>query len=82
MYTPLCEAIQNNHADVVQVLVNHGCDLNIPDAPHNQPLFMAIAKDSLQITRILIEGQVFFFAHAVHLYFQYNITSESKYILM
>ncbi|KYN39147.1 Transient receptor potential channel pyrexia [Trachymyrmex septentrionalis] len=66
--TPLHEAVKNNHADVVRVLVEGGADVNVKDERLITPLLLAgsaLNRDDLnemtkfvEIVRILVDAKV------------------------
>lgn len=67
--TPLHQAVKNNHADVVRVLVKHGADVNVKDERLITPLLLAgsaVNRDDLkemtkfvEIVKILVAAKVF-----------------------
>lgn len=67
--TPLHQAVKNNHADVVRVLVEHGADVNAKDERLITPLLLAgsaVIRDDLkemtkfvEIVKILVAAKVF-----------------------
>ncbi|XP_025992946.2 transient receptor potential channel pyrexia [Solenopsis invicta] len=67
--TPLHEAVKNNHADVVRILVEGGADVNVRDERSITPLLLAgsaVNRDDLnemtkfvEIVRILVAAKVF-----------------------
>ncbi|XP_077274645.1 transient receptor potential cation channel subfamily A member 1 homolog isoform X2 [Temnothorax americanus] len=67
--TPLHQAVKNNHADVVRVLVEGGADVNVKDECLVTPLLLAgsaVNRDDLnemtkfvEIVRILVAAKVF-----------------------
>ncbi|XP_012535809.1 transient receptor potential channel pyrexia isoform X3 [Monomorium pharaonis] len=67
--TPLHQAVKNNHADVVRVLVDGGADVNVKDECLITPLLLAgsaVNRDDLnemtkfvEIVRILVAAKVF-----------------------
>jgi len=67
--TPLHQAVKNNHADVVHVLVEGGADVNVKDERLITPLLLAgsaVHRDDLnemtkfvKIIRILLDAGVF-----------------------
>lgn len=67
--TPLHQAVKNNHADVVRILVKHGADVNVKDERLITPLLLAgsaVNRDDLkemtkfvEIVKILVAAKVF-----------------------
>lgn len=67
--TPLHQAVKNNHADVVRILVEGGADVNVKDERLITPLLLAgsaVNRDDLnemtkfvEIVRILVAAKVF-----------------------
>jgi ankyrin repeat protein len=55
-FTPLMYAIRENCLACVNVLIQHGVDLNQPDPEGVSPLVLAIMNTQWDITRILIEA--------------------------
>ncbi len=54
-YTPLNFAAYNGFADVVQVLIDHGANINAIDEQGRTPLHEAAGQNQLRITRLLID---------------------------
>lgn len=67
--TPLHQAVKNNHADVVRILVDGGANVNVKDERLITPLLLAgsmVNRDDLnemtkfvEIIRILVTAKVF-----------------------
>ena len=54
--TPLHVAVENNNYQIVQLLLEHGADVNILDDYNDTPLHLASAKDlNISIVQLLLE---------------------------
>lgn len=49
-------AAQNGHKDIVQILINKGCDINVKNMKGNTPLHMAIGYDYYSTAVLLINS--------------------------
>lgn len=57
--TPLCYAVQNNHAEIVKKLVNEGAEINLSLEIENRkssPLAIAVRQRNPMITKLLLEN--------------------------
>ncbi|XP_035268343.1 cyclin-dependent kinase 4 inhibitor C [Anguilla anguilla] len=53
--TVLHDAARDGYADTLQVLVNHGADVNIQDNEGNLPLHLAAREGNLDVVELLIQ---------------------------
>ncbi|XP_013417743.1 serine/threonine-protein phosphatase 6 regulatory ankyrin repeat subunit C-like [Lingula anatina] len=53
---PLCAAINANQSQVVQVLIQAKCNLNVQDYDGESPLCLALRKGFVDIAKMLIQG--------------------------
>ena len=56
--TPVFNAIKNNNFEIVNLLIDHGADLNIQDEEGYTPAFYAVQNSGLKILEFLIEHGV------------------------
>ncbi len=54
-YTPLFNAVEQEHIPIVQYLLEHGADIHAQAVTGNTPLHRAIIRDNPQLVRLLLE---------------------------
>ena len=57
-YTPLHEAVSNNHAQVLQLLIDHGGDVNCSANSGYTPLHLAASSGHVNCVRVLLANNV------------------------
>jgi ankyrin repeat protein len=60
--TPLNNAVEGKHLEIVKLLLEHGADPNLPEegiAPHGKALYSAAAQGSYEIAELLLANGAF-----------------------